>query len=572
MRTKGTWCGIYGVAGLGLLLAAAGCGGEKKGTTPGRADGSTGTGGRGGSGGSGGSGGAGQGGSAGGVGQGGSAGNVGAGGSAGNVGAGGGGQGGSFDASVPEAEPMDAAPGDMRPVLSMNPPPAPWKAEDVGMVGVPGGSGRNRRNYQVKGSGGDVWAEADAFHFLHRPVTGDVEIVARLAATERTNPDAKAGLMFRETTAVDARNVFMLAFPSATAANGTVTPGKGSRLQYRDKRVDNLTYFTDLTQARDGVVDMPPLWLRLTRRANLFEGFISEDGVNWRKDGEITIALPATISAGLAITAHTNADAALATFESIRVTALTDATWGHAELGTIGGFAGGAPRRFDMVSAGRGIANDEDGITFVHRNVQHLGDVEMTARVTGLTYAGTRPARIGLMLRGMLRGDARMASFLLELGPNGQRYRLQRRAQDGGDISTTEDMTVVRADAGAPADSAATDATADSATDAGAPAATLQPVWIKLVRVGHRFVGFVSDDGRDWRAVIDLPSFVIASNAYLGVTLTSGTEAETVTGRIENVTIGAPATPLPVRPDAGAPDTATGTDAAVDAAVDAATG
>ena len=30
----------------------------------------------------------------------------------------------------------------------------------------------------------------------------------------------------------------------------------------------------------------------------------------------------------------------------------------------------------------RGIANDEDGITFVHRNAQHLGDVEVTAKVT----------------------------------------------------------------------------------------------------------------------------------------------------------------------------------------------
>jgi hypothetical protein len=76
----------------------------------------------------------------------------------------------------------------------------------------------------------------------------------------------------------------------------------------------------------------------------------------------------------------------------------------------------------------------------------------------------------------------------------------------------------------------------------------------------------VSANGTTWRPVIDLPTFVIASNAYLGVALTSGTEAETATGRIENITITAPTTPLPIRPDAGAPDA--GMDAATDAAVD----
>ena len=143
-----------------------------------------------------------------------------------------------------------------------------------------------------------------------------------------------------------------------------------------------------------------------------------------------------------------------------------------------------------MVNAGRGIANDEDGITFVHRNAQHLGDVEVTGKVTALSYAGTTASRIGLMLRGSMGADARMMSFVLELGPNGQRYRFQRRAQDGGNISNSEDMTVVPPDAGAPADMAE----GDAADAAAPPAATLSPIWLKLVRVGQRFVGFVSDE------------------------------------------------------------------------------
>jgi hypothetical protein len=295
-------------------------------------------------------------------------------------------------------------------------------------------------------------------------------------------------------------------------------------------------------------VDAAPIWLRLTRQGALFEGFMSADGFTWKKDGEATLVnAPANLEVGVAVTSHANNDASLASFEAVRITALTKPGWSHAELATAGGFASGEPARFDLVNAGRGIANDEDGITFVHQNAQHLGDVEVTGKVTGLTYAGTTPARIGLMLRGSMGADARMMSFVLELGPNGQRYRFQRRAQDGGNISNSDEPMAAAPDAGASADTGG----GDAADAAAAPPATLRPIWLKLVRVGHRFVGFVSDNGTSWRAVIDLPSFVIASNAYVGVVLTSGREGDSSTGRIESVSIAAPTTRLPDRPDAG---------------------
>jgi len=374
--------------------------------------------------------------------------------------------------------------------------------------------------------------------------------------------------MFRETSAPDSRNVFMLALPVMTAAGGTTT-GKGTRLQYRDKRTDDLTGFFDLVSLRPGIPDSAPLWLRLTRKGALFEGFVSADGFDWKKDGEISMMMPPSISAGLAVTSHANNDANLATFEGVRITALTDPTWAHAELGTLGGSAAGAPRRFDLSNAGRGIANDEDGVTFVHRVQQHLGDLELTGKVTALTYSGTKPARIGLMLRGAMGSEARMVAFVLELGPQGQRYRLQRRAQDAGNISTTEEM----APAPSTPDAGVADATApagDAAVvDGGgaAPAVELHPIWLKLVRVGNRFVGFVSEDGRRFRAVIDLPSFVVASNAFVGVTLTSGTETGTVAGRIENVTLAAPTTALPERPDAGPDGAGDGAAPAADTAM-----
>lgn len=561
--------------GFALLLVSGACGGESStgaGTSVGRGTGGESGGGRGGAESTAGRGGAtsAQGGqtasgTAGNAGGAGSVG-VGAGGSAAAGGASGdGGASGGVDAPVVTEDagvPVEDAAVDARPALATGKIPQPWKDEDIGMVGVPGASGRTRNNFQVQGSGGDVWADADAFHFLSRQVTGDAEIVARVASMERTSGDAKAGLMFRESSAPDARNVFMLALPAMMAADGTVS-GKGSRLQYREKRTDNLTAFSDLTSARPGVLDAPPLWLRLVRKGALFQGFVSADGADWKKDGEVMMALPPELAVGLAVTSHANTNAGIGVFEQLRVTALTDATWAHDELGTLGGYAAGAPRRFDIMNAGRGIANDEDGISFVHQTAQRIGDVEITAKVTALSYAGTKAASIGVMLRGMLRGDARMASFMVELGPNGQRYRLQRRAQDGGNISNTEDMTLppppdggAMEPAPAPNPPPVADAGGDAGTDGGKPqpvAVELVPTWIKLVRVGHRFVGFVSEDGKKWRLAIDLPSFVIASNAFAGVALTSATESGLATGRIENVTIvSPPVTMLPALPDAGA--------------------
>jgi hypothetical protein len=191
----------------------------------------------------------------------------------------------------------------------------------------------------------------------------------------------------------------------------------------------------------------------------------------------------------------------------------------------------------------------------VHRLQQHEGDVELTARVTALRKARTPAARIGLALRGNLEAGARMVAFVLELSNTGQRVRLQRRAQDDGTIATTDDMRPPApvADGGAPPDAGPADAgDSDGGVDAGTPAVPLQPTWLKLVRVGQRFVGFISDDGNSWTAVIDLPTFVIASNAYVGVILASGTEAETASGTVESFTVGPPVTPLPLRPDAGA--------------------
>src|SRR5262249_28749495 len=148
----------------------------------------------------------------------------------------------------------------------------------------------------------------------------------------------------------------------------------------------------------------------------------------------VTIAMmPADLLVGLAVTSHTNSDAAIATFESLTLSSITDVTWAHSEVGTLGGYVSGAPASFMVARAGKGIANKKDAIAFVHEVTQHVGDVELTGHLTALTSPGQETLRAGFMVRGNLSEGGRMASFLVELSKtHQQRYLVIRRAQDDG--------------------------------------------------------------------------------------------------------------------------------------------
>jgi hypothetical protein len=225
-------------------------------------------------------------------------------------------------------------------------------------------------------------------------------------------------------------------------------------------------------------------------------------------------------------------------------------------VGTLGGYAAGAPAKFELASAGRGLANSSDGVTFVHQLEQLSGDVEIVAKITALTYT-TKAARVGFMIRGGLDKGERMLAFALELGPNGQRYVMVRRAQDNGNVTTTAGM-MGGADGGV-ADAAEPDASPDlgEGEDAGVlPPRELTPIWIKLVRIGNRFAGFIAERDRNasWTQVVDLPSFVIARNGYVGVTLASGTDDGTATATVETVRVVSPPTTMLPGLDGGVPD------------------
>ena len=183
--------------------------------------------------------------------------------------------------------------------------PAPWKAQDLGAVGVSGTATASAGTFSVKGAGADVWGTADALHYVWQPVSGDTDIIARVASVENVHAWVKAGVMIRERLTADSAQAFML-----------VSPGKGLAFQRR-------LATAGVSTSTAGAFGAAPAWVKLHRRANTIAAFQSPDGVNWTLVGQDTFAMPAGVYVGLAVSSHDTTRAATAAFDNVRVQAPT---------------------------------------------------------------------------------------------------------------------------------------------------------------------------------------------------------------------------------------------------------
>ncbi len=182
--------------------------------------------------------------------------------------------------------------------------PAPWVSADVGSVGLAGSASYAGTTFTVRGSGTDIWGGADAMHFVYQPLSGNGQIVARVASVQNTDGFAKAGVMIRETLAAGAKN-----------ALAAITPANGFTFQTRTS-----TGGTTTSSRTTGIV--APHWVRLVRNGNSFSAFRSTDGTTWTQQGSaVTISMASTVFVGLAVTAHNNTQLNASGLTNVIVTA-----------------------------------------------------------------------------------------------------------------------------------------------------------------------------------------------------------------------------------------------------------
>lgn len=179
--------------------------------------------------------------------------------------------------------------------------PALWLDRDIGSVGGAGASGYAAGTFTVVSGGGDIWEGADEFHFTYQPLSGDGEIVARVATQEPTTGWAKAGVMVRETLSPGSRHAMMV-----------VTPDNGSAFQYRSSNSGITTNFNN-----EGA--FAPYWVRLVRQGNTLIGYRSATGTDWIEQRRTTIAMGVNAFVGLAVVPGDNADLGTVTFTNVKL-------------------------------------------------------------------------------------------------------------------------------------------------------------------------------------------------------------------------------------------------------------
>jgi regulation of enolase protein 1 (concanavalin A-like superfamily) len=159
----------------------------------------------------------------------------------------------------------------------------------------------------LRGSGEDIWSQADRFHFLSRLVTGDFQVTVKaLTRPTFTQEYAKAGLMVRESLAAGARHVSLL-----------VTAGHGIKQEWR-AIADDLTRDEDVLRQDEFE---PPIMLRLTRTGDVIAAeYSSDNGRSFRPaGGPPKFPLPRTLLVGLAISARDPTKTSEAKFQGLEI-------------------------------------------------------------------------------------------------------------------------------------------------------------------------------------------------------------------------------------------------------------
>jgi hypothetical protein len=183
------------------------------------------------------------------------------------------------------------------------PPPVLWLNQDIGAVAAAGSFSVAGGTVTVEASGADIWGNADEFHFAYQTLNGDGEIVARVASLQVTDPWTKAGVMMRSGLTADSSYAMM-----------ELTGSSGAYFQYRQT--------TGGSSASSGGGDLgavAPHWVRVVREGDTLRGYKSADGVTWVQHSQVTIAMPATIYVGLALTSHDDGVINTTTFDNAAV-------------------------------------------------------------------------------------------------------------------------------------------------------------------------------------------------------------------------------------------------------------
>ena len=179
---------------------------------------------------------------------------------------------------------------------------------DIGSVGIAGNAVKSSNGQvTITGSGYDIWGRNDQFHFVKRPVSGDISVEMLVEDFVCVSHWwAKGGIMIRDTLATNSMHYSIL-----LTKNGNALANQ----------------FRSCTNCGSGHNAYPTikdrkLWLKITKIGNVFEAFTKKlDQDEWVKFGATKMINFSSSSfyVGIAVTAHDNTQVATLTGSDIVV-------------------------------------------------------------------------------------------------------------------------------------------------------------------------------------------------------------------------------------------------------------
>ncbi len=175
----------------------------------------------------------------------------------------------------------------------------------------------------MNGIGADIWGTADEFRYVHKSLSGDGTLVARVDSLADSDVWAKGGVMIRET--VDPGSAFAAVY---------LTGDNGVRFQARTETDASAVSDSDVVTTEQ-IALREPVWVKIERVGNTFNGYYSTNGADWTAIAwnPQTIAMANDVTIGLALTSHNATVSTGATFTDVTSTGNVTGNWQVAEVG-----------------------------------------------------------------------------------------------------------------------------------------------------------------------------------------------------------------------------------------------
>jgi len=163
-------------------------------------------------------------------------------------------------------------------------------SDDVGAPPLKGAAefDASTGQYKITGSGADIWAKADQFHYVWREMSGNFAVTTTAKFLTEGIGHRKAVIMLRKSLDTDSPFVHL-------AIHGDGTPA----VQFRNTKADN-------TNTVDFPIEGPGTWkLKLVRQGSTITVWLAKDGAPLRELGHTTNQLGSPILVGLGVASHT---------------------------------------------------------------------------------------------------------------------------------------------------------------------------------------------------------------------------------------------------------------------------